>query len=197
MTSYKPLTPVRFADLFDGRLERFGVTESVRKGTTDTDRCLTDGNNYLWAFGDADGPAHFTRWAPNGAPGRILSAVEEAFDTRIVSEYQPQYWGFETEEEWDRWQTEIMAEDDMLFYEQVMKYIRGEQNDIESGTVGANWAQKAKVLIADNPELALPENKTQLLEEARADTGITLVLDERDAADIMMRVTHEDDLPQA
>ena len=89
------------------------------------------------------------------------------------------------------------AEDNAKFYEQVMKYVRGEQNDIGPRTVGAKRAEKAKALIADNPELALPENKKELLEKARADTGITFVLDKRDAAVIMLRATHEDDLPQA
>jgi hypothetical protein len=62
---------------------------------------LTDGRNYLWVYIDDDGFVSFTRYAPNGNPGKILSAVDEAFETYIASEYEPQYWGFDTEEEWE------------------------------------------------------------------------------------------------
>ena len=76
-TDYSPLKQIRFADLFDGRLDRFGVREQLAEDeTTDTRRCLTDGNNYLWAFANEDGFASsFTRYMPGGAPGRILRAV--------------------------------------------------------------------------------------------------------------------------
>ena len=183
--------------LFDGRLDRFGVTESIAEGTTGKRRCLTDGNNCLWGYVDKDGFAEFTRYTPYGAPGRILSAVEEAFETEIVSEYEPQYWGFETQEEWYRWEDKRVAEHDAEFCEEVLKYVRGEPNDITPGTVGAEWADRAKELIANRPELALPANKAQLLKEARADTGILVELSEEDLATARMLATHEDDLPKA
>ena len=34
-------------------------------------------------------------------PVFILSAVCQAFDTHIFSEYEPKFWGFDTQEEWD------------------------------------------------------------------------------------------------
>ena len=163
---YAPLRPVRFRDVIDGRLERFGVTEKVGAGTTETCRYLTDGNNGLWVRPDADGFARFTRDFSDGPPGRILSAVEEAFDTRVVSEDNPEYWGFQTREEWDKAKakrTERWAHED---YEKLMKYVRGEKNDIKTGRVGETWARNAKVLISENPELALPENWKALLRAA-------------------------------
>ena len=196
-TDYQPLRLVRFIDLFDGRLERFGVAEIVGKGTTDTRRCLTDGNNYLWAAADETGSASFTRYASCGAPSHILSAVEEAFDTEIVSEDEPQYWGFDTQAQWDRWQATLAAKHEAEFYEDMMKYVRGEPNDLRPGTIGQKEAEKAKALIANDPDLALPENKTELLKAASADTGITVTLDENDIAAEEMLVTHEDDLPKA
>ena len=97
---------IRFADLFDGRLERFGVREHVADATDETSRCLTDGNNCVWAYRNDQGyVACITRFAPGGNPNKILAAVEEAFGCTIYSEYQPQYWGFETFEDRDRaWQ---------------------------------------------------------------------------------------------
>ncbi len=44
---------VSFEELFDGRLERFGIQEAIKEGSTsDNSRCLTDGNNFLWIYGD-------------------------------------------------------------------------------------------------------------------------------------------------
>jgi hypothetical protein len=40
---------------------------------------------------------------PNGNPTKILDAIEVEFDTHVVSEHQPEYWGFDTVEERDSW----------------------------------------------------------------------------------------------
>jgi hypothetical protein len=42
-----------------------------------------------------------TRYGGND-PGKILKALANVFDTDIASEYEPQYWGFDTQEEWER-----------------------------------------------------------------------------------------------
>src|SRR5262245_1204828 len=98
--SWCPVKKVRACDLFDGRLKKFNVREDVRRGTTETERCLTDGRNYLWVYiGDDGFVSSFNRWMPNGNPGKILNAVGETFETYIASEYEPQYWGFDTHEE--------------------------------------------------------------------------------------------------
>src|SRR5271165_3092197 len=39
----------------------------------------------------------FTRYGMN-APQRILRAIGDEFDLEIVSEYEPKYWGYETQE---------------------------------------------------------------------------------------------------
>ena len=45
------LKKVRACDLFDGRLEAFGVREKiVPDETTEQERCLTDGRNHLWVY---------------------------------------------------------------------------------------------------------------------------------------------------
>jgi hypothetical protein len=95
------------ADLFDGRLEDAGVHEhhSKDEDAPDNARCLTDGESFLWVYGDESGLVKsFTRYASNGANGLvgyILAAISDAFDVDIFSEHQPQFWGFETVEEWD------------------------------------------------------------------------------------------------
>jgi hypothetical protein len=102
-TDYRLLKKVPACDLFDGRLEGFGVREHVKPdATTEKSRLLTDGRNYLWVYiGDDGFVGCLTRYYPNGAPGKILSVLAEVFDTDIVSEYEPRFWGFDSQEEWD------------------------------------------------------------------------------------------------
>ena len=193
-TDYRPLTSVRFTGLFDGRLGRFGVTERVDNQTTDMSRCLTDGNSYLWTYSVEGGRAFFARHHSRyGAPGRILSAVAEAFDTKIVSEHEPEYWG-KTQEEWDR---AGLKKHDARFYEELMKYVLGEEHDLRPGSLGERWAENAKALISENPALALPANKADLLDAVQDDTRFTVRLDEKEMAAAEMWVTHESDLPKA
>ena len=52
-TDYMPLKKVSARELFDGRLDEFGIREHVKPdGTTEKRRCLTDGRNYMWVYID-------------------------------------------------------------------------------------------------------------------------------------------------
>jgi len=144
-TDYALLKKIPACDLFDGRLEEFGVREHVKPDeTTEKSRCLTDGRNYMWVYMDDGGFAgSITRYASGGAPGKILGAIAEAFDTDIVSEYEPQFWGFDTQEEWDAAMSQMSREADERFYLEILKHLRGEPNDIRVGTIGMIKAEKA------------------------------------------------------
>jgi len=201
-TDYAPFNKIRPRDLFDGRLEKFGVREQLTADTTETSKCLTDGRNCLWVYiNDAGFVGGFTRYFPNGAPGKILRAIARAFDTDIFSEYEPQYWGFNTPEEWYAWQEKLAKEDDEKFHAELLRYLRGEPNDIRPGSVGMGWAEEAKKLVGNDPTLLLPENKDKLLNEARSvyyrDHAVTVTLSPEDIASMEMIATHEDDLPKA
>ena len=193
---YVPLRKICFSNLFDGALERFGIREYVNEHTTESSRCLTDGNYGHCAYRDKDGYVGDIAGYGMNVPGKILSAIAEAFDTDIVSEYEPQYWGCETQEEWDKVQEKMAEEDDDRFYEDLGRYLQGDENVFDPSTLGMAWAKKAKTLIAENPELGLPERKAELLQAAKAGHGITVTLDERDIARVKMLMTHEDDLPR-
>jgi len=144
-TYFRPLQPVSFDALFDGCLESFGVREHTNDNSTERCRQLTDGNNFLWAHSDEAGlVSDFVRYLPCGAPGRILAAVAEVFATTIVSEYEPEYWGFETQEEWDTWEQKKHEEDETRFYEDLMKYVRGEAHGLRPGTLGMGWAERQR-----------------------------------------------------
>ena len=73
---------VRFPDLFNGRLECFGLREHIKPDdTTDRRCCVADGQHYLWANFDEHGQLLFlTRYFPYG-PWKILRSISEAFDT--------------------------------------------------------------------------------------------------------------------
>jgi len=202
-TDYRPLEKVRACDLFDGRLEAFGVREEiVLDGTTEGTRCLTDGRNYLWVYINDNGQVGcLTRYASSGAPGKILNAIAEACDTDIVSEYQPQFWGFDTQAEWDAAMEQMSREADENFHAELLKYLRGEPNEIRPGTIGMIQAEIAKRLVENEPELLLPENKEKLRSEIDAvydrEHAVRVTLTPEEIAATAMSVTHEDDLPSA
>ena len=82
-TDYRPLTPIRMADLFDGRLEKLGVQEQHSDEATPNSKCLTDGRNFLWFYGNEEGLASaFTRYGDN-APQRILRAISQEFNVKL------------------------------------------------------------------------------------------------------------------
>ena len=118
-TDYRPLTPIRITDLFDGRLEELGVREhiiplgatmvlkGVRKPvpvfctTAHDQRVLTDGQYHVWVYASWRGIVSSINCTIGNNPNRILRAISDKFRCRIVSEHEPQYWGFDTEEERD------------------------------------------------------------------------------------------------
>jgi hypothetical protein len=149
-TSYRSLTPVRFAELFDGRLKDAGIHEHQSKEEqTSNHKCLTDGRNFLWVRCDQDRlVTTFARYGLN-APQRILRAIADKFDVDIVSEYEPEFWGYETTEEWDAAWNAMAQKDEKDFYQEVVKFIREESHDIRSGTIGMIKAEITKGRRAD------------------------------------------------
>ena len=194
---YRSLRNIRACQLFDGRLEEFDVYENVNLRkigvcqifdgpleefdfykpvkpdmTTATERCLTDRRNYLWVFIGNDGfVTSFTRWAPNGNPRKILNAVGEVFDTCIVSEHEPQYWGFDTQEEWrSAWAKEAREDRKAArkFEIELLKYVRGEPNGIKPGTDHEAKAKIAKNLVEEDSTLLLQVNLARLRSEIKS-----------------------------
>ena len=72
--------------------------------------------NYIHVYENEDCMVTaFTRWGGNN-PTYILESVTEAFDVRIVSEYEPEYHGFDTQEEWDAFEDALACKFADEFY---------------------------------------------------------------------------------
>jgi hypothetical protein len=201
-TDYRLLADIFATDLFDGRLQAFGVHEHHNKNTTEERRILTDDRNYLCVHINNYGlVCCLTRYASYGAAGKILNAIADAFDVVIVSEYEPQFWGFDTQEEWDAAWDAIAKEDDDRFHSEVLKFWNGEPHDISPGTIGMLKAQIAVKLVEEDPTLRLPTNKSKLHDAIEAtydrDHAVKVTLGPEDIEFVKMMATHEDDLPKA
>src|SRR5829696_8724079 len=105
-----------------------------------------------------------TRYGLSNADA-ILASVVTAFDVEVVSEHEPEYWGFETQEEWDAWQHEVGRESWHVFYKELLAVIRGEPNTFSAGTLGAIYARLAQKLAKQEPALLRAENETAFMEK--------------------------------
>jgi hypothetical protein len=162
-TYFRALGPIRMTDLFDGRLEHFGVH------STSNQECLTDGENALWVDWTDEGIAEKFISFEGNRPQRILRSIFDAFDVEIASEHEPQYWPeVETEPEWYAYfgvAEKKKREQD--FYNEVIKYVRGESHNIRPDTNGMVIAEIAKGLIAQSPDLLAEDNRPTLIKSVR------------------------------
>ena len=130
-----------------------------------------------------------------------MNAIGQVFETYIALEYEAKYWGFDTEEEWEAFQEKLSKEGRDEFYVDLMKFLRNEPHDFRPGTNGMTMADLAKTLVEKDPSLLNPENREKLLakidEVFLGEHAIQVKLTPEDIAVAEMRVTHEDDLPQA
>jgi hypothetical protein len=127
-------------------------------------RYLTDGRNSMEVVVYENGVPDVTVGNLWCAPEKeIFHAIAEAFDSDIVTEHQPEFWGFDTQEQWDAWQTRCAEEEEQRFHAELVKYLLGEPNDIRPGTVGMIKAEIAKKLVEKDPTVLLPGNKDNFL----------------------------------
>ena len=200
-TDYILSESIRMEDLFDGRLESYGITEHTEDGTTSAEkRCLTDGRNWIWVYGEKDVDC-LKRFGMMNAPGKILGAIADAFETEIFSEYEPQFWGFDTAEEWDAEMERIAEEHEAEFYKDLIKHVKGEPHDLRAGTIGMEKAQIAEELVISRPDLLKPESKAELMEAVEeaysANHAVEVTLTDDDLNMVRLMTTHEEDMPSA
>jgi hypothetical protein len=156
---------IQLSELLEGRLEKYNVCEHVNEETSKDRRCLTDGTNYLWVWShNGYAATSFTRYGGN-AVNHILSSIFEEFDTNIYSEYQCQYWGFNSDEEWTDWMNEQSKSDNDKFYEEIVRFVTEQGCDFKTGTIGMIKAEIAKKLVSRSPELLLMANRDRLMDD--------------------------------
>jgi hypothetical protein len=95
---YRTADEMISADELLERLAERGIREQVTKNTTDTFKRLTDGRNHVWVYLE-DG--HLALIESGMGTFAILRAIEEVFNTEIYSQYEPQFHGFKTKEEFE------------------------------------------------------------------------------------------------
>ena len=75
---------------------------------------------------------------------------------------------FDTMEEWDGAEKKLSIElkkAEKKFHRELLKYLRGERNNIKPGTVEMDKAEIAKKLVEKDPPLLLPINYDRLRRE--------------------------------
>jgi hypothetical protein len=180
-TDYRPLSPIRMDDLFDGRLSQYGVYEGDDPECTARNRLLSDGTSSLWvSCNEARLVSLVTSCAGNKVE-RIVRAVEHAFQTTLVSEYQPEYWGYSSREECDEAWERIYRKHRDSFYAQLMAAVAGRSVEFEVHTVSNALVQLAKGLLDQEPKLAFPAQRdallTTMLEVVTAHVGTETMTD--------------------
>jgi hypothetical protein len=194
-THYAPIPDISFDQLFDGRLEKYGIKEEIVANPTEGTRYLAGCDGFLQVYREEKGTCTFTR--RGCAPWAIFDALTEEFGIELVSEQDYRYYGFATEEEWNNWHEQLNKKAEDEFYDNILKYLRGEPNGVLPGTI----AKIAKTLVEIDPGLVAPEKRDVLLEAVRAvydrDHTVTITLTEQDLAAADMMAARTDDLPKA
>jgi hypothetical protein len=89
------------------QLNKFGIQEARTRNNEERARCLTDGRHYLWVYLSDDGVVEGLVTYGFNQPVKILDAICDALDAEIYTEYDPQYWGYDTLMEWEAAMPEI------------------------------------------------------------------------------------------
>ena len=200
-TSYRPIPAIPFTELFDGRLDKYGVREKAHADSTQRNRYLLGSDGVLEAYQNDDGTSSFSRRSFTPVPWTVIDALTEEFETELVSEHDHRFWGFATKEEERDFHEKMAKESEDEFYNDLIHYLRGAPNDLKTGTVGMQKAEIAKGLVASDASLMAPNNRQRLLEAVEAvydrDHAITVTLTEKDLAAVELMVARTNKLPQA
>jgi hypothetical protein len=126
---------------------------------------------------------------PSNTPER--DATWKNFSPRSFGGSDVKFWGFDTQEEWDACMEKMSQKAEEEFHIDLLKYLRGEPNDITPGTIGMCKAEIAKTLVEKDP----PLRSLSLFTDR--EHAVTVTLSPQEMALVRMLSTHEDDLPRA
>jgi hypothetical protein len=196
-TNYRPHPAIPFAQLFDGRLDKYGVREKIGEYSTETARQLKGCDCVLQVFREEDGSCTFTCSNFRPLPSAVLEALIEEFAIEVVSEHDYRYWGFSSEEKWNAVNEKLAKESEDKLYNNILHFVRGEPDDLEEGSFEFQQAEIAKALIQNDPSLMAPEKRGVLLEAVMAIFDQENGLTDREWAELEMMIARPKDLPQA
>lgn len=200
-TDYKPLTAIPFDSLFDGRLAKYGICETIKPDTSESVRYLLGRDGILRVFSEENGrDSSFERPSFTPMPWSICDALTAEFETEFVSEHDHRYWGFDTAGEWDAYQNKIAADYENEFYADIIRFYRGKSHDLEPGTIGFAKATVARSLIDRDPSLMKPDKRDALLaliDEADEQKAVVVQLTPEELAMAELMMARTDDLPKA
>ena len=94
-------TKVSGRDMFGKRLKKYGIREAQTPDNEERRRVLTDGRHRLCVFLSEEGVVEELKVYGTYQPVEILEAICETFGTEIYTEHDPQYYGCDTQEEWE------------------------------------------------------------------------------------------------
>ncbi len=92
---YIPAARIAFSDLFDGRFKKYGIRCATKKG----EGYLFDRRGSVTVYHERNWVVSFTSYGFSN-PVKILLAIQNEFQTKLFSENEPQYWSFDTVDEW-------------------------------------------------------------------------------------------------
>ena len=147
---FKVFAPI--SDIFDGRLSQYGIHERVEEGrTSERERCLSDGFDQLWLSGHKiPERGAFTSYSYHDCPV-ILGRLSQLFETCVYSEHEPQYWGFDSQREWDEFEREMADQQYQDTYKNLINFLTLRDHPFKEGTVGMGWALTAHQLVVSDP----------------------------------------------
>jgi hypothetical protein len=193
-----PLPDIQFAQLFDGRLEKYGIQKDkvIRQNETKKTPFLVGPDGFLEVDAHENGTCTFTRRGP--VPWAIYDAITEEFGVELVTEHDHRFWGFATEKEWNDWNEEEYKKSEDEYYDNLVKYVRDEPNGVLPGTIWMIKAEIAKTLVKSDQGLMAPERRDALLEAMNAiydrDHAMKITLTEQDLAAADMMAARTDDV---
>ena len=90
---YRTVKSLSAGELLDGRLAQHGIQVEARIS-------LRDGNgNFMGVRLESDGSVDYFTRSLGVDPSRFLTAIAGAFNTEVLDEDDPRFWGFASEEE--------------------------------------------------------------------------------------------------
>jgi hypothetical protein len=173
-TYYRPIRPIQMSELFSGRLKKYGIYDDsigdarrlagevpgprVSKGTHFIVLHVTPGDN------DNDTVAEFASYNEDKEidPHGIIAAIADEFDTEIVSQHDPRYWGYNNFRDWNAaFYAQTSARLDAA-YKEIIHYVEGKPCDL-TNIRGRRRAQIGQRLIKKYSELSTRYNCADLI----------------------------------